>query len=235
MGDTVTLTVGDESYTGQVTADADGNLTYAIDVPGAVLADNSNIAAEVTGEDAAGNVYGADTGRDYSVNLEASATITIDTLAGDDVINGEEATQTITVTGTVGGDAQAGDTVTLTVGDNTYEGEVTTDVDGNLTYAIDVPGAVLAENDTITVEVTGEDAAGNLYGADTGRDYGVNLDASATITIDTLAGDDVINGEEATQTITVTDYSGHRRCRRQPDLRHRRARRGTGGQQQHCC
>ncbi|MFS8328939.1 Ig-like domain-containing protein, partial [Vreelandella titanicae] len=123
-------------------------------------------------------------------DTDASATITIDTIAGDDVINGEEATQTISVTGSVGGDAQAGDTVTLTVGDESYSGQV--DADGN--YAIDVPGSVLAENDSISAEVTGEDAAGNTYSADTARDYGVDTDASATITIDTIAGDDVING-----------------------------------------
>ncbi|MGP9634179.1 type I secretion C-terminal target domain-containing protein, partial [Halomonas sp. AOP43-A1-21] len=69
----------------------------------------------------------------------------------------------------------AGDTVTLSVGDNTYEGEVTADADGNLTYAIDVPGAVLAENDTITAEVTGEDAAGNDYGAEADKAYDVDL------------------------------------------------------------
>ncbi|WP_206478154.1 Ig-like domain-containing protein, partial [Halomonas sp. KRD171] len=73
---------------------------------------------------------------DYGVDTDASATITIDTIAGDDVINGEEATQTISVTGSVGGDAQAGDTVTLSVGDESYSGQV--DADGN--YAIDVPG-----------------------------------------------------------------------------------------------
>ncbi|WP_121499394.1 Ig-like domain-containing protein, partial [Halomonas sp. ALS9] len=127
-----------------------------------------------------------------------------DTIAGDDVINGEEATQTISVTGSVGGDAKAGDTVTLTVGDNSYEGTVGED----LTYAIDVPGSVLAENDSVTAEVTGSDAAGNAYSADAARDYGVDTDASATITIDTIAGDDVINGEEATQTISVTGSVG---------------------------
>ncbi|WP_206478138.1 Ig-like domain-containing protein, partial [Halomonas sp. KRD171] len=141
---------------------------------------------------------------DYGVDTDASATITIDTIAGDDVINGEEATQTISVTGSVGGDAGEGDTVTLSVGDESYSGQV--DADGN--YAIDVPGSVLAENDSISAEVTGEDAAGNGYSADTARDYGVDTDASATITIDTIAGDDVINGEEATQTISVTGSVG---------------------------
>ncbi|MBT2801154.1 type I secretion C-terminal target domain-containing protein, partial [Halomonas sp. ISL-56] len=76
----------------------------------------------------------------------------------------------------VGGDAKAGDTVTLTVGDNSYEGTVGED----LTYAIDVPGSVLAENDSISAEVTGEDAAGNAYSADAARDYGVDAAPEAS-------------------------------------------------------
>ncbi|MGP9666483.1 Ig-like domain-containing protein, partial [Halomonas sp. AOP22-C1-8] len=100
----------------------------------------------------------------------------------------------------VGDDAREGDTVTLTVGDETFTGQV----DGDLNYAIDVPGSVLADNSQLSATVTGSDDAGNDYSADADRDYGVNLDADAEITIDTIAGDDVINGEEATQTISVT-------------------------------
>ncbi|WNL43920.1 Ig-like domain-containing protein [Halomonas sp. PAMB 3264] len=203
-GDTVTLTVGENTYGGEVVADGEGNLTYAIDVPGAMLADNDSITAEVTGTDDAGNSYRQDAERGYEVNLDASATITIDVIAGDGVVNGEEAKGDVTITGTVGGDAKAGDTVTLTVGDNTHTGTVGED----LTYAIDVPGSELADNDTIRADVTGTDADGNGYEANAERDYSVNLDASATITIDTIAGDDVVNGEEAKGDVTVTGTVG---------------------------
>ena len=143
----------------------------------------------MTGEDAAGNGYSADADRDYGVDTDASATITIDTIAGDDVINGEEATQTISVTGSVGGDAGEGDTVTLSVGDESYSGQV--DADGN--YAIDVPGSVLAENDSISAEVTGEDAAGNAYSADADREYAVDAAPEAA--------DGQVTGEEDTALI----------------------------------
>ncbi|MFI9655294.1 Ig-like domain-containing protein, partial [Guyparkeria sp. GHLCS8-2] len=86
----------------------------------------------------------------YAVDTEASATISIDTIAGDDVINEEESGETITITGSVGGDAGEGDTVTLTVGGETFEGTV--DADNN--YAIDVPGSLLAANDTVSATVT---------------------------------------------------------------------------------
>ncbi|MCC5903607.1 MAG: Ig-like domain-containing protein, partial [Halomonas sp.] len=127
----------------------------------------------------------------------ATATITIDTIAGDDVINGEEATQTITVTGTVGGDAREGDTVTLTVGDETFTGQVTTDSAGNLVYAIDVPGSLLADNDSVTAEVTGTDEAGNDYRAEADRDYGVDVTPpSVVISLLGAGEDDIYNIDE---------------------------------------
>ncbi|MGR2737382.1 retention module-containing protein, partial [Billgrantia sp. Q4P2] len=199
-GDTVTLTVGGETFIG--TVDADGN--YAIDVPGALLADNDSITAEVTGSDDVGNPYRADAERGYGVDLEATATITIDIIAGDGVVNGEEAEGDVTITGTVGGDAGEGDTVTLTVGGETFIGTV--DADGN--YAIDVPGSLLAEHDSVTAEVTGSDDAGNPYRADAERGYGVDLEATATITIDIIAGDGVVNGEEAEGDVTITGTVG---------------------------
>ncbi|MFB9872961.1 Ig-like domain-containing protein, partial [Vreelandella sulfidaeris] len=144
----------------------------SIQVPVSPETTSVNVAATVT--DNEGNTYSAQDEKGVA-NVVLEATITIDTLAGDDVINGEEATQTITVTGTVGGDAQAGDTVTLSVGEESYTGLVTADEDGDLTYAIDVLGSALAENDSITAEVTGEDAAGNAYSADADKPYGVDL------------------------------------------------------------
>ncbi|GGW67231.1 BapA/Bap/LapF family large adhesin [Vreelandella hamiltonii] len=47
----------------------------------------------------------------------------------------------------------------------------------DLTYAIDVPGSLLAGNDSISATVSGEDAAGNPYSADAERGYVVDTDA----------------------------------------------------------
>ncbi|WP_133698627.1 Ig-like domain-containing protein, partial [Chromohalobacter marismortui] len=195
-GDTVTLTIGDQSYEGTVGDD----LTYSIDVAGEVLAANDTMAANVTGTDEAGNAFSADTTRDYSVDTDASATITIDPVTDDNTVNDTEAGQTIAITGSVTGDAAAGDTVTLTIGDQSYEGTVGDD----LTYSIDVAGEVLAANDTMAANVTGTDEAGNAFSADTTRDYSVDTDASATITIDPVTDDNTVNDTEAGQTIAIT-------------------------------
>ena len=90
-GDTVTLTVGGQEFTGQV----DENLTYAIEVPVQLLSENSNVEAKVTGEDADGNPYSAVADRDYEVQIPGSLLIgtNADDLLeggwGDDVLIGD--------------------------------------------------------------------------------------------------------------------------------------------------
>ncbi|MFM5239961.1 VWA domain-containing protein, partial [Aeromonas veronii] len=63
-GDTVTLTIGGNTYTGEVQA---GN-TFSINVPGSVLAANSNVQASVTATDDNGNSATAETDRGYTVD-----------------------------------------------------------------------------------------------------------------------------------------------------------------------
>jgi Ca2+-binding RTX toxin-like protein len=170
-GDTVTLTVGTNQYTGTVGADG----TYSIAVPGAVLATNTNVGASVTATDANGNSATATAAHGYAVDTAATASITVDTVAGDDIVNAAEAGNDIAVTGAVGGDAKAGDTVTLTVGTNQYTGTV--GADG--TYSIAVPGAVLATNTNVGASVTATDANGNSATATAAHGYAVDTAAHA--------------------------------------------------------
>src|SRR5690606_10424898 len=173
-------------------------------VPGAVLADNAKVDATVTTTDDAGNSATADANRPYGVDTEIEATITIDTIAGDDVINAEEAGKDIAVSGTVGGDVKVGDTVTVTVGGQTY----TTTVQTGNTWTVDVPGAVLADNAKVDAAGTNVGDAGRGATVDANRPYGVDTEIEATITIDTIAGDDVINAEEAGKDIAVSGTVG---------------------------
>ncbi|MCC4264542.1 retention module-containing protein, partial [Oceanimonas baumannii] len=83
-------------------------------------------------------------------DTDITASITIDPIAGDDVINAAEAAQTVTtVTGTVGDDVQAGDEVTLTVNGNDFTGAVVDDGNGNLSYSIEVTTADLVADNTV--------------------------------------------------------------------------------------
>ncbi|WP_121574242.1 beta strand repeat-containing protein, partial [Brenneria alni] len=204
-GDTVTVTVGNETY--QTTVNADGT-SWSVNVPGSVLAGNTEINASVTTADAAGNTTTAEASRPYAVDTVApDASITIDTVAGDDMVNIDESNQTINVTGKVGNNVQAGDAVTVTVGSETYQ--TTVNADG-ISWSVSVPGNVLAGNTEINASVTTADAAGNTTTAEANRPYAVDTIApDASITIDTVAGDDVVNIAESGQTINVTGRVGN--------------------------
>ncbi|MEI7370018.1 Ig-like domain-containing protein, partial [Pectobacterium sp. 1950-15] len=199
-GDAVTVKVGTETY--QTTVNADGK-TWSVNVPGSVLAANSDVSATVTTRDAAGNVTTANTHHAYGVDTVApTASITIDDVTSDNVINASESGQTIAVTGKVDNDVKAGDAVTVKVGTETYQ--TTVNADGK-TWSVNVPGSVLAANGDISASVTTRDPAGNVTTADTTHAYGVDTVApTASISIDNITSDNVINASESGQTIAVT-------------------------------
>ncbi|OLO07286.1 hypothetical protein BTW08_13660, partial [Salinicola sp. MH3R3-1] len=203
-GDRVTLTVGNQTYTGSVKADG----TFSINVPGSQLASNSSVSAVVSHTDAAGNTGSANTAGSYDVDTVApSVSISLDTVAGDDVINAAEAKSNVSVSGTAGGDAAQGDTVTVSVGGQNY----TTTVGANGIFSVAVPGTVLANagTDSIRASVSHTDAAGNTGTATTTHAYGVDTTApSVSISLDTVAGDDVINAAESRQNVTLSGTAG---------------------------
>ena len=196
-GDTVTLTVGNNAYT--ATVDANGN--YSVAVPGSVLADNGSVSASVSVADAVGNSATASTSQSYSVDTTAQASITLDSITPDNLLNAAEAGANVAVTGTVGGDAKAGDTVTLSVGNQTYTGTVAE----NGTFSIAVPGSELTAYASISASVSATDAVGNSATASAGQSYSVDTEAPApTVAINTIAGDDVVNAAEANADVTVS-------------------------------
>ncbi|WP_248464745.1 beta strand repeat-containing protein, partial [Pectobacterium versatile] len=199
-GDVVTVKVGTETY--QTTVNTDGK-TWSVNVPGSVLAANSDVSAAVTTRDTAGNVTSANTTHAYSVDTVAPiASISIDNVTSDNVINAAESGQTIAVTGKVGNEVKAGDAVTVKVGTETYQTTVNTD---GKTWSVNVPGSVLAANGDVSATVTTRDTAGNVTTANTSHAYGVDTVApTASISIDNVTSDNVINASESGQTIAVT-------------------------------
>ena len=197
VGDTVTLIVGDNAYTGFVAA---GN-TYSIDIPGLILAANTNIGASITAVDINGNIATATAAHGYSVDTTATASIAVNAITADNVINATEKGGSVAITGSVGGDSKAGDVVTLTVGGNTYTGTVA----ANGAYSINVPGATLSANTSIGVSVTATDANGNTATATATQGYAVDI-GPPTVTIST--DDGVLTaGEMAHLTFTLSEAS----------------------------
>src|SRR5690606_19999866 len=126
--------------------------TWSVGVPGSVLAANGQVEASVTTLDDAGNPNTASTDRAYSVDTTLPAAgISLNPIAGDDVLNAAEAAGSVTLSGTVSGDVKAGDSVPVTVGG--CRSRRSSDPDGS-TWSVGVPGSVLAANGQVEVSVT---------------------------------------------------------------------------------
>ncbi|MGE6650493.1 Ig-like domain-containing protein, partial [Shewanella colwelliana] len=125
------------------------------------------ITASVTATDSAGNSITVTDTEGYGVDTSANATITVDNITSDDVLNAQEAAGDVTVTGTVGGDAAIGDTVTMVINGTTYTTTVIALTTGGLGFSLPVAGSDLALDTTFTATVSGTDDAGNPFTADT--------------------------------------------------------------------
>ncbi|HDR2701700.1 TPA: Ig-like domain-containing protein [Enterobacter roggenkampii] len=189
---TVTVTFDGKTYTAKV--DADGNWTAT--VPSADLAGlkDGDASVQVSVTNAHGN--SATAGREYSVDATAP-TVTIDTVAGDNVINGSEAAAGVAISGTT--TAEAGQTVTVTLGGKSY----TAQVQQGGVWSVNVPGSDLTAlaDSGYTVQVSVSDAAGNPGSA--GKT--ITLDTTPpTVSFNVVAGDDVINSVEHGQAQIVS-------------------------------
>ncbi|ENR0228217.1 Ig-like domain-containing protein [Enterobacter roggenkampii] len=189
---TVTVTFGGKTYTAKV--DADGNWTAT--VPPADLAGlkDGDASVQVSVTNAHGN--SASAGREYSVDATAP-TVTIDTVAGDNVINASEAAAGVAISGTT--TAEAGQTVTVTLGGKSY----TAQVQQGGVWSVNVPGSDLTAlaDSGYTVQVSVSDAAGNPGSA--GKP--ITLDTTPpTVSFNVVAGDDVINSVEHGQAQIVS-------------------------------
>ncbi len=189
---TVTVTFGGKTYTAKV--DADGNWTAT--VPSADLAGlkDGDASVQVSVTNAHGN--SASAGREYSVDATAP-TVTIDTVAGDNVINASEAAAGVVISGTT--TAEVGQTVTVTLGGKSY----TAQVQQGGVWSVNVPGSDLTAlaDSGYTVQVSVSDAAGNPGSA--GKT--ITLDATPpTVSFNVVAGDDVINSVEHGQAQIVS-------------------------------
>ncbi|HCR1988300.1 TPA: Ig-like domain-containing protein [Enterobacter hormaechei subsp. steigerwaltii] len=189
---TVTVTFGGKTYTAKV--DADGNWTAT--VPSSDLAGlkDGDASVQVSVTNVNGN--SASAGREYSVDATAP-TVTIDTVAGDNVTNGSEAAAGVAISGTT--TAEVGQTVTVNLGGNSY----TAQVQQGGVWSINVPAAdlsTLADNG-YTVQVSVSDAAGNPGSA--GK--AITLDTTPpTVSFNVVAGDDVINSVEHGQAQVIS-------------------------------
>ncbi|EFC57526.1 type 1 secretion C-terminal target domain (VC_A0849 subclass) [Enterobacter cancerogenus ATCC 35316] len=188
----VTITFGGKSYTAQVGADGKWTTT----VPSADLAGLKDGDASVQVSVSTVNGNSASAGREYSVDATAPS-VTINTLAADDILNAAEAKSDLTVSGT--STAEAGQTVTVSLNGKDYTAKV--GADG--TWTLDVPAADVGalSNGSVTVTASVSDKAGNPASVD----HNLTVDVTVpVVTISAIAGDDVINATEHGQAQIVS-------------------------------
>ncbi|WP_220746788.1 Ig-like domain-containing protein, partial [Shewanella colwelliana] len=118
--------------------------------------EGNEIVVTATITDQAGNISAP--GTDSAIiDTQTNATITVDNITSDDVLNAQEAAGDVTVTGTVGGDAAIGDTVTMVINGTTYTTTVIALTTGGLGFSLPVAGSDLALDTTFTATVSGTD------------------------------------------------------------------------------
>ncbi len=194
-GQTVTVTFGGKTYTASVAA----NGSWSVNVPAADLATLPEGAANVQASVSSASGNSASATHAYSVDASAP-TLTINTIASDDILNAAEAGSPLTISGT--STAEAGQTVTVTLNGATYTGTVQADGSWSVSVPTSALGALNASN--YTVSATVNDKAGNPGSAS----HNLAVDTTAPVlTINTVAGDDIINDAEHAQALVISGTS----------------------------
>ncbi|NAJ54030.1 Ig-like domain-containing protein, partial [Escherichia coli] len=195
-GQTVTVTLNGENYTGTVQTDG----SWSVSVPpadvSALTASNYTVSAAVS--DKAGNPASVN----HNLTVDTSVpVVTINTVAGDDVINATEHAQAQIISDSATG-AATGSTVTVTIGTNTF----TTVLDSSGNWSVGVPASVVSAlaNGTVTINASVTDAAGNSGSAT--HQVTVNTDLPS-ITFNAISGDNVLNADEKGQPLTISGSS----------------------------
>ncbi|UKA08802.1 retention module-containing protein [Photobacterium damselae subsp. damselae] len=198
-GDHVIVSL-DGKVLGPATVQADKS--WSLNVDGKVLLDagSDSVTATVDIRDAAGNQAHATTTHDYTVDVSAS--IDIDPITGDNIITQKEGhEQSLTITGSVGGQVQAGDTVIVTIHNHQYK--MTVGADNK--WSVDVTGEDVLHADKVSATVT---TSYSSHNATASSDENYQVDIKADIEIDSIGGDNIINDTESKGKVPVSGTVG---------------------------
>ncbi|QLB18247.1 Ig-like domain-containing protein [Mannheimia granulomatis] len=204
IGDKVILTIGDHQFEAVLTDD----LTFSVNVPGNVLVNaERKVKASLLTKDIAGNELVTNAEHSYFIDqVIADPTITIENITPDNIVNIQESGEKIIVRGkvenVVNSAAKANDKVVIKIGEHTFE----TSLQSDLSFSVEVDGALLAKNNRIEATLTTQDTAENRLTTVKTHGYLVDTDIAApNLIIDKIATDDIINAvEKQAETILVT-------------------------------
>ena len=211
-GDEITLKINNVNYSTSV---AKGGAWVVKDVAGSDLAaaDGHKIVASLVATDVAGNKGTVTAEHAYTVQTSGvTVGLIFDDVAGDGVINANEAKAGVTFSGKVTGTFSPADQADVLINDQHYLVNLTL-VNGEGIWSLSVPGAALGKDNNyiVTASIVAHDSAGNEGTASLSMPYLVDRKApdseSTSIRILPFAGgDDTLNLEESKvdQTISGT-------------------------------
>ena len=206
-GQLVTVTLNGIAYSAAVAADGSWSATVPAADAG-TLPDGLQLVS-VSAADASGNPASASSNITVIAGNAAQPVLTFDVIAGDDVLNNQEAGQPLTIRGA--SQQLAGRTVTVTLNDNDYS--ATVDANGNWRVTVPSTDLTTLPQGTVTVTASATDIAGNpvtlssdlTVNSDLPALADITLDAGATLSLaDALAGLTVTGSSEAGLPVTVT-------------------------------
>ncbi len=200
-GQTVTVTLNGQSFSGTVGADGNWSITVPADTLATLNAGTATFTATVS------NLAGIASSSNHSFTVAETPTpgqpvITIDTFAGDNVLDNGEKLSAQTLSGTTS-NVEAGQTVTVTLNGQNFSATVGTDGSWSISVPVTTLNALAAGNATFSASVA--NAAGTAANATLTVDVAaptVNNDA-ITIT-EPLSGDGYLNASEASAGLTVS-------------------------------
>lgn len=202
-GDIVTVTVNGINYQGTVSS---GHFSIGISGTQLSVDGDRKIEASVT-TGTGSNTTTAATSKEYAVDMTPpTASISVNNVTSDNIVNNSESGGNVTITGTVGGDVKAGDIVTLTVNGVEYTGSVAA---GKFSIAVAGSNLVADADKIIEASVTTSDGAGNSTIANDSQSYSVDTTLpTATLAIDSITADNLVNRVEAAGNVLITGTVG---------------------------
>ncbi|WHQ76584.1 Ig-like domain-containing protein [Pantoea sp. Lij88] len=194
-GQVVTVTLGGQTYSGNVDAQGNWNVT----LPSAAL--SALAAGETTLTVSVSNAAGDTVTSSLPISVEAPATqpgeptLIINQFAGDDILSNDEKGTAQTLSGTTT-NVEAGQTVTVTLGGQTYVGTV----DGSGNWSVVVPSAALdnlpSGSNAISATVTNNDGVSASETRDISVETPVTEPGVPTLTLNDFAGDNDLSNDE---------------------------------------
>lgn len=207
--DEIVITVGQAVYKGFI---ADKQFSVPVDTKS--LLNHGKVSAAVSTADGESNTLTGHTEHTYSVDTEYAPTISLNKIAGDNVLNIEESNNTVTVTGTVT-DVADNEDIVISCGCESCGSvkwiDIVTKVQ-NGSFTVDFEGAQLSKNgyNLIKAKVTSKDTAGNTAAVETIQEYTKDLEAPrVSVEINTIAGNNILTkAKQAQQEQTVSGTIG---------------------------